>query len=172
MEDAGFLDVNHRPIKVGQPRHYDGSQDGNMKEHLALRSNNYGDVGPEPRETSTTHSDANPGGAVAGSSTLNAIPLPTSETADSFEIPETPSATELLRCPVDPEVVRVMGKRTDTGRAGYLVLCWMYPYEGEAVASDSARCFRDYDQKIVRDAVRHERLSALWLRKRSRSPES
>lgn len=172
MEDAGLLNGNSPTTRVDQACHYDSPKDGDVKEHSALRSSNRGDVVPSSCEIFPHATDANSGDAIAGGSTLDGIPPSTSETADSFEISETPSATEQPRCPADPEVVRAMGKRLDTGSAGYLVLCWVYPHEGEAVASDSHRCFRDYDQKILRDAARRERLSALRPRKRSRSPES
>ena len=44
-----------------------------------------------------------------------------------------------------------MGKRLDTGRPGYLVLCWVYPYEGEAVTAELDRRLQDYDEKISSD---------------------
>jgi hypothetical protein len=67
-----------------------------------------------------------------GKSTFDAAPQHSTGNTDSFEIPETPSATEKMRCPVHPSVMRVMDERLDLGRPQYLVLCWMYPPEGEA----------------------------------------
>jgi hypothetical protein len=52
-----------------------------------------------------------------------------------------------------------MGKRLDTEQAGYLVLCWLYPREGEAVNPHLERHFREYDEKISRDRVQREHLS-------------
>lgn len=154
MKDAGLLEVR------------------DVQEHPVQRSNSYGDAGPWSCETSSPTTDGKPSSAIGGRLTLEPVPLSTLETADSFEIPETPSGTEQPRCAVDPAIVRVMGKRLDTSRAGYLVLCWVHPHEGEAMASDRHPCFREYDQKILRDTARHERLSTLRQRKRRRTPDS
>lgn len=140
-----------------------------QQEHPAQRSNIYGDGGFS--SSSTTNAD--PGSTVEGSLTPGPIPLSTLESADSLEIAETPPATEQPWCTVDSdEILRVMGKRRDTSRAGYLVTCWVYPNEGEVVASDRPRCFREYDEKILRDIARRERLSTLRKRKRPRTPDS
>ena len=92
--------------------------------------------------------------------------------ADLFEISKTPSPTEQSQCPADPTMVRVVGKRLDTGHPGYLVLCWVYPDQGEIVTATLDRHFRAYDNKISGDTARRERLSCLRPRKRSRTHES
>jgi len=73
--------------------------------------------------------------------------------ADSFEIPETLSVNEKMRCPVHPSVVRVVGKRLDVEQPQYLVMWWMYPQEGQAANSDLDRRFREYDEKISQALV-------------------
>jgi hypothetical protein len=128
MEDARLLGVIPPPTKLSHRGYGDSLKDGDMKDCPALRSNNHGDVGRELCETSTTHSDASPGSTTTGRSTLEAVSPPTSGAADSFEVPETPSAIEQPRCPVDPSVVRVIGKRLDTNRPGYLVVCWVVSF--------------------------------------------
>jgi hypothetical protein len=102
----------------------------------------------------------------AGRPTFDTAPQLSTGNADSFETPETPSATEKMLCPVHPSVVRVMDKRLDAERPQYLVLCWIYPREGEAASSELDRHFREYDEKVSRDLVRQERLSTLRVRKR------
>jgi hypothetical protein len=101
-----------------------------------------------------------------GKPTFDAAPHLSTRDADSFEIPETPSVTEKMQCPVHPSVVRVMGKQLYEERLRYLVLCWMHPPENEAAHSDLDRHFREYDEKIVRDLARQERLSTLRSQKR------
>jgi hypothetical protein len=51
----------------------------------------------------------------AGEITSVAVQQGSSETADSFETPEMPFPTEQSQCPADPAVVKVVGKRLDTG---------------------------------------------------------
>jgi hypothetical protein len=142
-----------------------------------------------------------------GRPTFDTAPRLSTGNADSFEIPETPSVTETVRCPVllkgwlspalslevksasiykrsrdpggwecisslsfqqvHPSVVRVVGKRLDTEQPRYLVLCWIYPQEGEAANSDLDRRFREYDKKISRDLAQQERLTTLRSRKHS-----
>lgn len=100
-----------------------------------------------------------------GSPTFDTAPHLSTGNADLLEIPETPSVTEEMRCPVHPSVVRVMGKRLNAERPRYLVLCWMHPPEGEAAHSDLDRRFREYDEKISRVLARQKRLSTLRSRK-------
>jgi hypothetical protein len=107
-------------------------------------------------------------GVATGRPTFDTAPQLSTSNADSFKIPERPSATEKMLCPVHPSVVRVMDKRLDAERPQYLVLCWMYPREGEAANSDVDRHFREYDEKVSRDLAREERLSTLRARKRIR----
>jgi hypothetical protein len=97
--------------------------------------------------------------------TFGAAPHLSTGNADSLEIPETPSVTEKMRCPVHPSVVRVVGKRLDAERPRYLILCWMYPQEGETANSDLDRRFREYDEKISRDLAQQQRLPTLRSRK-------
>jgi hypothetical protein len=52
-----------------------------------------------------------------------------------------------------------MDKRLDAERPQYLVLCWMYPPEGEVANSDLDRHFREYEQKASRDL--HDRNACL-----------
>jgi hypothetical protein len=100
-----------------------------------------------------------------GRPTFDTAPQLSIGNADSLEIPETPSATEKMLCPVHPTVVRVVDKRLIAERPQYLVLCWMHPREGEAASSELDRHFREYDEKVSRDLVRQERLSTLRARK-------
>ena len=62
-------------------------------------------------------------------------------------------------------MVRVVGKRLDAEQPRYLVLCWMYPPDGEADNFDLDRRFREYDEKISRDLAQQQRLSTLRSRK-------
>ena len=96
-----------------------------------------------------------------GGQTFDPTPHLSTGNADSFEIPETPSVPEKLRCPVHPSVVRVVSKRLHAKRPQYLVLCWMHPPESEVADSDLDRRFREYDEKVSRDLAQQERLSTL-----------
>jgi len=107
--------------------------------------------------------------AVTGRPECHAAPHLSTGYTYSFEIPETPPMPEKIRCPVNPSVVRVLGKRLHAERPQYLVLCWMYPLESEAADSDLDHRFREYDEKISRNLVQQERLSTLRSRKRRRT---
>jgi hypothetical protein len=158
--------------REGPSFHGDGAIDGKMQESPAVQSNYCGEADPSPDETFASNINTRPGGNITGRSTLGTASRSTSETADSLEIPETPSVTAQSLCPADPAVVRVMGKRLDNGRPGYLVLCWVYPYEGEAVTAELDRRLQDYDEKISSDIARQERLSTLRSQKRFWTMES
>jgi hypothetical protein len=97
--------------------------------------------------------------------TFEVAPHLSTDNADSFEIPESPSAIQKTWRPVDPSMLRVVDKRLDARRPQYLVLCWIHPPESEAANSDLGRHFRKYDEKISRDLARQERLSTLRSRK-------
>jgi hypothetical protein len=86
--------------------------------------------------------------------TFEVTPHLSTGNADSFESPESPSATQKTWRPVDPSVLRVMDKRLDAGWPQYLVLCWIHPPESEIVNSDLDRHFREYDAKVSRDLAR------------------
>lgn len=96
------------------------------------------------------------------------------DNANSFEIPETPEATDQRPCPTPPLVVRVMGRRLDETQLQYLVLCWMYPQEDEAAYTTLNRHCRDYDEKISRGLAQQKRLSTLrsWKHFRARDREN
>lgn len=114
--------------REGLSFHGDGAIDGKMKESPAVQSNYCGKADPGPDETLASNINTRPGGNIAERSALGIASRSISETADSLEVPETPSVTAQSGYPADPVGVRVMGKRLDNGRAGYLVLCWVYPY--------------------------------------------
>lgn len=93
------------------------------------------------------------------------------KTTDSVEIPVTPPATKELRYHEAPSVVGVKGKRLDTKRSQYLVLCWMDPREEHVANPDLARRCREYDERISRDVAQRERLSTLRSRKHTRTQD-
>lgn len=139
------LDAVRSPSRDCAPIHNNGEDDRVIEQCSALLSSDDG-------QAQTGHSPSSP------------------ESIDSVEIPETPSGTEQW-WHTDPSVVRVMGKRLDAERPGYLLLCWVYSCEVEAANSKLDRHLREYDEKISRDRLRQERLSNLRRRKHSPTRE-
>lgn len=101
----------------------------------------------------------------AGRSAFDAGSQRSTATTGTFEISETPSMTQKIRCPAHYSVVRVLGKRSVAERPRYLTLCWITPQEDEAANSDPSHHFRLYDKKISRDLAQFERRSTLRPRK-------
>lgn len=167
-------DTVRSPRRDCLPIHDDGEEDWVMERRPALLSGDDGQarVGPSIRPSSgNCGSCTEPSSDGAGRFTQGAVPPSSPESIGPVEIPETPSGTEHW-WHTNLSVVRVMGKRLDAERPGYLVLCWIDSCEGEAANSKIDRHLREYDEKISRDRLRQKRLSTLRRRKHFPTRES
>jgi hypothetical protein len=89
---------------------------GATMQHPVLLLHEDSDAASKVRRVAYSASHTRTEDITAGKLTFAAASQYSTGNIDSFEIPETPSATKKTRCLVYPSVVRVMDKRLDVGR--------------------------------------------------------
>lgn len=157
------VDADHRVCSGGEKRRALRCHPVLLEDIWETTSTNMG----APSSFSSTATSESAAGCLGPDTTSQS----SKKTTDSVEIPETPPATEELRYPEAPSVVGVKGKRLDTKRPQYLVLCWIDPREEHVANHDLARRCREYDERVSRDVAQRERLSTLRSRKHTRTQD-